>query len=288
MKTPPVARRPRQIITAEQYQRLREAISDPVMRLLVETDIESGLRWGEVTELRVKDLDAANGILTVCRAVVHLRAARPDGSQFLVKDYPKDREYRRVKIAPHLVAELDAHVAAGGLASGDLLFCLPEQVARRRERQDGEAPVDLAPGTEHGTMSAYNNARCRCRPCRDAAADYRAFRRAGGRDRPRRPRRSAGDGHIPNDWFRTSVWQPALRDADIAVHVTPHGLRHAHASWLLAGGADLQVVKERLGHGSIATTGQYLHTLPGAGTARWRPWTPTAVAARCPRPTAVR
>lgn len=43
-----------------------------------------------------------------------------------------------------------------------------------------------------------------------------------------------------------------------------HALRHAHASWLLAGGADLQVVKERLGHGSIATTEKYLHTLPDA------------------------
>jgi hypothetical protein len=43
-----------------------------------------------------------------------------------------------------------------------------------------------------------------------------------------------------------------------------HALRHAHASWLLAGGADLQVVKERLGHDSIATTERYLHTLPDA------------------------
>ncbi|XRQ07140.1 tyrosine-type recombinase/integrase, partial [Actinomadura welshii] len=41
-------------------------------------------------------------------------------------------------------------------------------------------------------------------------------------------------------------------------------LRHAHASWLLNGGADLQVVKERLGHASIATTERYLHTLPDA------------------------
>jgi site-specific recombinase XerD len=41
-------------------------------------------------------------------------------------------------------------------------------------------------------------------------------------------------------------------------------LRHAHASWLLAGGADLQVVKERLGHASIATTEKYLHSLPTA------------------------
>src|SRR5688572_7666664 len=46
-----------------------------------------------------------------------------------------------------------------------------------------------------------------------------------------------------------------------------HDLRHAHASWLLAGGADLQVVKERLGHGSITTTEKYLHSLPTAGAA---------------------
>jgi site-specific recombinase XerD len=45
-----------------------------------------------------------------------------------------------------------------------------------------------------------------------------------------------------------------------------HGPRHAHASWLLAGGADLQVVKERLGHASIATTEKYLHALPDADT----------------------
>jgi site-specific recombinase XerD len=43
-----------------------------------------------------------------------------------------------------------------------------------------------------------------------------------------------------------------------------HDLRHAHGSWLLAGGADLQIVKERLGHVSIATTEKYLHTLPQA------------------------
>jgi site-specific recombinase XerD len=41
-----------------------------------------------------------------------------------------------------------------------------------------------------------------------------------------------------------------------------HDLHHAHASWLLAGGADIQTVKERLGHGSLRTTEKYLHTLP--------------------------
>ena len=41
-----------------------------------------------------------------------------------------------------------------------------------------------------------------------------------------------------------------------------HDLRHAHASWLLAGGADIQTVKERIGYGSLRTTDKYLHTLP--------------------------
>jgi integrase len=41
-----------------------------------------------------------------------------------------------------------------------------------------------------------------------------------------------------------------------------HDLRHTHASWLLAGGADLGAVMERLGHRQITTTQNYLHTLP--------------------------
>ena len=43
-----------------------------------------------------------------------------------------------------------------------------------------------------------------------------------------------------------------------------HDLRHAHASWLLAGGADLKTVMERMGHSQIMTTQKYLHTLPDA------------------------
>jgi len=43
-----------------------------------------------------------------------------------------------------------------------------------------------------------------------------------------------------------------------------HHLRHAHASWLVNGGADLQVIKARLGHKSIRTTERYLHTLENA------------------------
>lgn len=119
----------------------------------------------------------------------------------------------------------------------------------------------------HGTMSGYNAGKCRCQYCKDAAAIYRARRRSAGKDSPRRPRVVDTDGHISRDWFRVQVWRPALEQAGITFNVCTKDLRHAHASWLLAGGADLQMVKERLGHGSISTTENYLHTLPDADEA---------------------
>jgi hypothetical protein len=128
-------------------------------------------------------------------------------------------------------------------------------------------PNDKGRQYPHGTLTAYQAGRCRCPYCRDAVAAYRADRRAEGKDAPRAPRTVATDGHISNDWFRRTIWAKALAKAGIGFRVTPHGLRHAHASWLLAGGADLQVVKERLGHGTITTTQRYLHTLPGADCA---------------------
>ena len=65
--------------------------------------------------------------------------------------------------------------------------------------------------------------------------------------------------------FRTKFWTPAVNAAKIQQNVTFHNLRAAHASWLLAGGADIIVVQERLGHRRITTTQQYAGTLPDAG-----------------------
>ncbi len=39
-----------------------------MLRLLAETKIETGLRWGEITELRMSDIDLATRMLTVSRA----------------------------------------------------------------------------------------------------------------------------------------------------------------------------------------------------------------------------
>ncbi len=55
-----------------------------------------------------------------------------------------------------------------------------------------------------------------------------------------------------------------MKAAGLPLGVRMHDLRHAHASRLLAGGADLKTVMDRLGHTRIATTQQYLHALADA------------------------
>jgi len=272
VKTPPVPNKPRVIITAEQFDALYQALPNADAQLLVETDIESGLRWGELTELRVRDLNPGTRILTVSRAVVELsQEDHPEGQRFLVKDYPKDKECRRFKLSQQIASKIKAHIEANGLGLNDLLFAYRTPTEPRSRPQDTCAtpspgmtePNDKGRRYRHGTLTAYNMAKCRCEHCRGAYANYRAKRRAQGKDYPRTPRVRDTDGHIPADSFRHQVWYPA-REAAGLDGVRIHDLRHAHASWLLAGGADLQVVKERLGHASIATTEKYLHSLPTA------------------------
>jgi integrase len=69
---------------------------------------------------------------------------------------------------------------------------------------------------------------------------------------------------ISRNTFRTRVWLPAVKASGIGYAVRIHDLRHAHASWLLAGGSDLKSVMERMGHAQIQTTQKYLHALPEA------------------------
>ena len=67
---------------------------------------------------------------------------------------------------------------------------------------------------------------------------------------------------ISRNTFRTRIWQPAVKASGISFNVRVHDLRHAHASWLLAGGADVRSVMDRMGHAQIQTTQKCLHTLP--------------------------
>jgi integrase len=271
VKVPPAPRKPLVIVTPEQFDAIHRALPDAISQLLVETAIESGLRWGELAELRAGDLDPATGILTVSRTVVELDPKfHPDGRRFLVKPYPKTAKYRRLKLSRQVVAQISAHVGERHLGADDLLFTVPTEPAPRLvalpdpETLGRTEPNGAGRRYRHGTLTGYSLGKCHCEHCKTAYAQYRAARRLEGKDDPRRGRPLDTDGHIPRGWFRERVWKPALSAAGINRRVRIHDLRHAHASWLLSGGADLQVVKERLGHGSLRTTERYLHTLPDA------------------------
>lgn len=123
VKTPPVPKKLRAIITPEQFDDIYDSLGNDAARLLVEVDIESGLRWGELIEMRPKDIDFATRVLTVRRVALELVPRfHPTGGRFLVKEYPKDREHRRLKLSAEIISKVKRHVSSRDIGDQDLLF----------------------------------------------------------------------------------------------------------------------------------------------------------------------
>ena len=105
------------------------------------------------------------------------------------------------------------------------------------------APLNLA---ARSAVKAYLEVRKTFLPKGDAANPWLFPSR--GKARRLTPRRFA------------QLLDEAARDAGIdPARVSPHVLRHAFATHLLEGGADLRVVQTLLGHADIATTQIYSH-----------------------------
>ncbi|MDX5349681.1 MAG: site-specific tyrosine recombinase XerD [Paracoccaceae bacterium] len=106
-------------------------------------------------------------------------------------------------------------------------------------------------------------------PARAALADWLAHRDAEdetARKAGRAPSRHLfpGEGrerHLTRQYFHSLVKDVAVLAGISPSRVTPHVLRHAFATHLLAHGADLRVIQTLLGHADVATTEIYTHVL---------------------------
>ncbi|MEM7728613.1 MAG: tyrosine recombinase [Pseudomonadota bacterium] len=146
---------------------------------------------------------------------------------------------------------------AGGLRVSELVSLRTAQARRRdgclliRGKGGRERLVPLTPPALDA-LQAWTQVRAQTLPKTAPASD---------RARPFLFPSSGKHGHLTRERF-AQMLKALARTAGIApARVSPHVLRHAFATHMLEGGADLRSLQTLLGHADISTTQIYTHVL---------------------------
>ena len=204
-------------------------------------------------------------------------------------------ELPRVKdtLTERILTEAEVHkilnTAKGAFAARDraLLSMLYAGALRREEAvrlkwRDLKDRDDLGPGVGQATVfgkgsktgvtllpaSVYGQV-LDLRKVTERTKDGTRTERYAGEDEPVfRSRKTNGGrgGHLEVSQVNRIVAK-AAKEAGIPRPVSPHWLRHAHASHAHARKTDLALIRDTLRHSSIATTGRYLHARPNDSSA---------------------
>ena len=185
VKTPTVPKKPLKIITPQQFDLLYRALPDampgcssrPTSRAACDGETDRAARQGP----RLGPAPHRQPRRREGRPKLH-----PSGGRFLVKEYPKDKEYRRLKLSAQIAAKIVAHIKDAGLGPDDLIFAMPPRTPRPGFGQcppgDARLTEPNAAGRQyrHGTMSGYNAGGAGARtartppPCTGLSAGLRA------------------------------------------------------------------------------------------------------------------
>ena len=282
VKIPKVpGRRAIKVATPEQFLKVRACLPTKPAQVFSTLLVSSGLRFCEAIGLQPADFDFQAGILEVARSVVKVsRQHHPQGKTFLVRDYTKNGQTRRLKLDRAVVELVHRHVIEHGIGETDLIFSVelvvpPRRTKPRLTEEETRALGDCEPVGErvyaHGTTGGYVQAKCRCAGCRQWARDY-------GRERMR-VRLTAGPGEVRRRWEKSRdadesyldepiwnrIWARAVADSGIPFKPTAYQVRHTHASWLIDAGENPKAVMHRLGQADLRTTARYVHVLDETG-----------------------
>ncbi|MDQ0505047.1 site-specific tyrosine recombinase XerD [Xanthobacter agilis] len=152
---------------------------------------------------------------------------------------------RRLRVA--CIVEL---LYASGLRVSELVS-LPATAARSRS----DAIMVMGKGRKERLVPLST-------PAKAAMAAWLDARKAAGLEAARWLFPSSGEsGHVTRQQAARDLKELALAAGLDPAKLSPHVLRHAFASHLLAHGADLRVVQTLLGHADVSTTQIYTHVL---------------------------
>ncbi|WP_043623126.1 site-specific tyrosine recombinase XerD [Ensifer sp. ZNC0028] len=162
-------------------------------------------------------------------------------------------EDRLVRLRMHALIEL---LYATGMRVSELVS-LPASVLA----QNGRFLVIRGKGNKDRLVPLSQAAIRAMRAYGEALADEMARDETGNRESPWLFPSSGKQGFLPRQVFARDLKSLAARAGIRVATISPHVLRHAFASHLLANGADLRAVQELLGHSDISTTQIYTHVL---------------------------
>src|SRR3954449_7000637 len=119
---PKIIARKSRTLTPSEYDQLIAAIPERY-RLLVETAIQTGMRWGELIALRPRHIDFLKRSVTVEETIIEVSTKHsPTGERYVRKAYPKDNEPRTFGVDQDWLNAAAQHIKNLGIDRDQLLF----------------------------------------------------------------------------------------------------------------------------------------------------------------------